>query len=150
MSHRTVLAQQNLTVHLPVLVRSRPVPPSVTYNIKRLTPQFGPLHRPARVRVVNQDAVIPLVEAKLKPLVLNRASEWKPGGGWRNGAKAQEEDLMLRSTYPLSLEKSQYPLGSDRCVYSPGMLVFRGRGPKFPLWIVGLGILIFLNALLPK
>lgn len=40
----------------------------------------------------------------LKPAVLNAASERKPGGEWRTGAGALEENMFRRTTYCISLE----------------------------------------------
>ena len=34
----------------------------------------------------------------------------KPGGGWRTGANAQEEDLFRRSDYHMWHDKAHYPL----------------------------------------
>lgn len=66
------------------------------------------------------------------PCVLNMSSEYKPGGGWKNGALAQEEVLFLRSNYALSLdtsfnvnEKNYYPIPSNVGIYSPGVFFFK-------------------------
>lgn len=78
------------------------------------------------------DCAKQLVEGKFNPLVLNMASDYCPGGGWRKGASAQEEELCRRSTYALSLEQESihnyYPLSNTACIYSPDVVVFRG-GP---------------------
>lgn len=56
----------------------------------------------------------------LNPLVLNMASPKRPGGGFRNGSAAQEENIFRRSNYFQVLEdldrfdknrKWKYPLG---------------------------------------
>jgi uncharacterized protein (TIGR02452 family) len=61
-----------------------------------------------------------------KPVaVLNLASERSAGGGWQNGALAQEEALCYRSSLYLSLHKSYYPLPSLSAIYSPSVLVIR-------------------------
>jgi uncharacterized protein (TIGR02452 family) len=61
-----------------------------------------------------------------KPVaVLNLASESKAGGGWQNGALAQEEALCYRSSLHLSLEESYYPLPSLSAIYSPSVLIIR-------------------------
>lgn len=57
--------------------------------------------------------------------VLNLASERKAGGGWQNGALAQEEALCYRSSLYLSLYKSYYPLPSLSAIYSPSVLIIR-------------------------
>jgi len=60
-----------------------------------------------------------------RPLVVNFANDRKPGGGWRNGALAQEEALCYRSSLALSLEGQQYPLKMDEMLYTPYVLVIR-------------------------
>jgi uncharacterized protein (TIGR02452 family) len=57
--------------------------------------------------------------------VLNLASERSPGGGWQNGAMAQEEALCYRSSLYLSLHKSYYPIPSLSAIYSPNVLIIR-------------------------
>lgn len=73
-----------------------------------------------------------LVQEGLNPLVLNFASDCKPGGGWMTGSPAQEEDLFYKTTYGRSLDykfnpatKSFYPLLSTACIYSPNVYVIR-------------------------
>jgi uncharacterized protein (TIGR02452 family) len=62
----------------------------------------------------------------LKPVaVLNLASERSAGGGWQNGALAQEEALCYRSSLYLSLHKNYYPLPSLSAIYSPSVLIIR-------------------------
>ncbi|CAO2656383.1 Nn.00g051860.m01.CDS01 [Neocucurbitaria sp. VM-36] len=61
-----------------------------------------------------------------KPVaVLNLASERSPGGGWQNGALAQEECLCYRSSLYLSLHKTYYPLPSLSAIYTPSVLLIR-------------------------
>jgi uncharacterized protein (TIGR02452 family) len=57
--------------------------------------------------------------------VLNLASERSPGGGWQNGALAQEECLCYRSSLYLSLHKSYYPLPSLSAIYTPNVVLIR-------------------------
>ncbi|KAJ4334343.1 hypothetical protein N0V95_009192 [Ascochyta clinopodiicola] len=57
--------------------------------------------------------------------VLNLASERHAGGGWQNGAMAQEEALCYRSSLYLSLHKSYYPLPSLSVIYTPSVLIIR-------------------------
>jgi uncharacterized protein (TIGR02452 family) len=57
--------------------------------------------------------------------VLNLASDRHPGGGWQNGAMAQEEALCYRSSLSLSLHKSYYPLPAQSAIYTPNVLIIR-------------------------
>ena len=57
--------------------------------------------------------------------VLNLASERSPGGGWQNGALAQEECLCYRSSLYLSLHRSFYPLHSLSAIHSPSVVLIR-------------------------
>ncbi|KAK3307707.1 uncharacterized protein B0T15DRAFT_493173 [Chaetomium strumarium] len=57
--------------------------------------------------------------------VLNMASDRNPGGGWLNGASAQEEALCFRSTLAASLHRAYYPLRRREGLYTPDVVVFR-------------------------
>lgn len=80
--------------------------------------------------------------------VLNFASARNPGGGFLNGAKAQEESLARSSAlYPSLLRCPEYYdfhrshkslLYSDRTIYSPGCPVFKrddGTLLEHPYWV---------------
>lgn len=103
----------------------------------------------AQVNIVNGDTIdvaYRLQREGLNPLVLNMASAWCPGGGWRKGSKAQEESLFYRSTYAVSLEncmnldperKWSYPIPLTGAIYSPDVFVFRSsmkQGHKLYRW----------------
>jgi len=68
------------------------------------------------------------------PVVLNMASHKRPGGGYKNGAGAQEENIFRRSNYYMSLEdpdkldsqrRWRYPLFEFGGIYSPNVIVFK-------------------------
>jgi uncharacterized protein (TIGR02452 family) len=61
-----------------------------------------------------------------KPVaVLNLASERSAGGGWQNGALAQEEALCYRSSLYLSLHTTHYPLPPLSALYTPHVVLIR-------------------------
>lgn len=80
------------------------------------------------------DEAIRLKSLGLNPVILNMASAKRPGGGYRTGAGAQEENLFRRSNYYQSLEDPDgldtgrewgYPLPEFCTIYSPSVFVFR-------------------------
>jgi uncharacterized protein (TIGR02452 family) len=78
------------------------------------------------------EAPAPNTASVKKPVaLLNLASEKHPGGGWLNGAMAQEEALCYRSSLYLTLHGSYYPLPLLSALYSPNVVLIRdaiGRG----------------------
>lgn len=94
-------------------------------------------HEETRVQVANEttlQAARRLAESGLEPLALNFANGVYPGGGFLNGARAQEEVLCRSSAlyntlvYDLMYEyHRQRPLpdSSDWAIYSPKVPVFR-------------------------
>jgi uncharacterized protein (TIGR02452 family) len=73
---------------------------------------------------------------KLNPIILNMASDKNPGGGYRGGSGAQEENLHRRSNLYQCLEDPdsvnpesewEYPLPLLSGVYSPNVCFIRGN-----------------------
>jgi uncharacterized protein (TIGR02452 family) len=99
--------------------------------------------RPMRIEVSNETtffAAKRLEESGLKTLALNFASAKNPGGGWKNGARAQEECLCRGSAlseclyanfefYEFHRERGG-GLYSDWMMLSLGVPVFRGDEPE--------------------
>ncbi|KAJ5266813.1 hypothetical protein N7478_009621 [Penicillium angulare] len=93
----------------------------------------------ARVQVMNEDTLNVAIRLfqkaqrnsfnrdsrELRPIIINFASHRKPGGGWLNGAMAQEEAICYRSSLALSLNEKDYPLCLHEAIYSPYVLVMR-------------------------
>jgi uncharacterized protein (TIGR02452 family) len=76
------------------------------------------------------------------PTILNFASAKHPGGGFENGAMAQEEDIAYRSSlyaslrsqpeyYRESLNDLHDGLYFDKAVFTPGMVVIRDADYRF-------------------
>ena len=64
-----------------------------------------------------------------KTCILNMASHYSPGGGVRNGARAQEEELCRRSNLIYGLEHNDndklYPIKESEYIYTRGVTFFK-------------------------
>ncbi|UJR23370.1 hypothetical protein I4U23_026379 [Adineta vaga] len=108
-------------------------------------------NQPTEICVVDGDCLDTFLSLKKKypncnPLVLNMANAFSPGGGWRDGCGAQEENLHRRTNLFQCLEDSyrqldgrrnwSYPIPEFGGIYSPDVSVFRGSEsagyPFFP------------------
>lgn len=96
-----------------------------------------PLFAVMRVQVSNETtlgAARRLVQAGLRPLALNFANGIQPGGGFLNGARAQEETLCRSSALYATLagdpmyehhRRRPQPDSTDWAIYSPDVPIFR-------------------------
>ncbi|KFH42842.1 hypothetical protein ACRE_064380 [Hapsidospora chrysogenum ATCC 11550] len=88
------------------------------------------------IRIVNEDTFNAAIALASKSpdggrvAVLNMASHTHPGGGWIQGALAQEEALCYRSSLALSLHKRYYPWKQRMGLYTPDVVVIRGDMPS--------------------
>ncbi|CAF1495617.1 unnamed protein product [Adineta steineri] len=77
-----------------------------------------PIYPQTAVRVINADCLhvyADLTAQRYRPVLLNMANAQTPGGGYRRGAEAQEENIFRRSNYFLGLDSA---LDSERrCEY---------------------------------
>lgn len=134
MSHKTGLVKvYENTVHLSHKnKRKYPKPRTITYTglLKDYAhPRpFGDV--PAEVSVVEEDTIVAglkLVDEKLNPVLLNMASDRKPGGGVEKGCRAQEEEMFRRTNYCMHLNRKnvKYPLDPLSVVYTPDVTVLK-------------------------
>jgi uncharacterized protein (TIGR02452 family) len=111
-------------------------------------------YRSTSVRVINEDCLVAyeeLVSEGYRPLLLNMANATSPGGGYRRGDGAQEENIFRRSDYYRSLDmeldgrtptarfhctsnceldrltgrQKMYPMDEFGAIYTSGLTVFR-------------------------
>jgi len=78
-------------------------------------------------KVTDEDsyvAALKMKQAGLNPSVSNAANADKPGGGFIDGAQAQEEEICKRSTLYQGLRQELYPMQDDELIYSSPVTVF--------------------------
>lgn len=130
-----------VSARLQTLLPSLKLDKSAKYSftsLHRLDPNTCPLHpRPAVIKVINKDSVnaaIALAASAAaqdpnvrnpRPAVVNFANHQRPGGGWLNGAVAQEEAICYRTTLGLALHKMFYPFAMEDALYTPDVAVVR-------------------------
>jgi len=112
--------------------RKKSIPPDA-----ELPPTARAPHNETRVQVTNETTLAAahrLTDAGLVPLARNFAHGIHPGGGFMNGARAQEEDLCRSSALYQTLvgdlmyethEQRPEPDSTDWAILSPDVPVFR-------------------------
>lgn len=96
---------------LALMAFGRIKPPTLVRAPSVLLGQDAPIEAPLLVRGCSQTAAM-AGEGLVSVLVFG--SSTKPGGGWRNGACAQEEDLSLASTWGVQAEAAPEGFYKDR------------------------------------
>jgi len=110
--------------------RTRNMAPGISYEVYFETeykPKLENVESHAKIIVENSDTLVSLaamITSGLKPLVLNMASEYKPGGGVCKGSMAQEEELFRRSNYWWSISDKPYPL-VNKAVLTKDVIVIK-------------------------
>lgn len=80
------------------------------------------------VEVLPKDTVSCLIDTGEGDVcILNMASQKRPGGGVRNGARAQEEALFRCSNLHHSISADFYPLGMNEALYTEGSIFFKDK-----------------------
>ncbi|KAI9814392.1 MAG: hypothetical protein M1827_003248 [Pycnora praestabilis] len=85
-----------------------------------------------RVEVLDGDTLDVAIGLSARPTrdnkpvcILNMANAYHGGGGWLQGALAQEEAICYRSSLSFTLKRDFYPLPELSGIYSPTVLVIR-------------------------
>ena len=103
----------------------------------RLDHKYNPRFPPTKIRVLNADTIDAALTLSSgttptastpnsKPvLILNMANAYHSGGGWEQGALAQEEALCYRSSLSFTLKLRFYPIPEFGGIYSPTVVVIR-------------------------
>ncbi|CAM4788960.1 unnamed protein product [Rotaria magnacalcarata] len=148
------------TINKEVKLKSKPLK-TIVYNhqskLQRATTISNPMKYPYKitsVSVINQDCLVAyedLLSKGHRPLLLNMANAFSPGGGYRKGDGAQEENIFRRSNYYRSLDmdlddgkpadrvyctincdtkpliggEKMYPMDEFGAIYTSGLTVFR-------------------------
>ena len=110
------------------------IPQSTKYNIDNIICEIKPNEDSVTIReIVNEDSfnlAIKYINDGYNPLVLNMASDWRPGGGVSNGKTAQEEELFRRSNAHQTHPQHWYPLKENEVIYSPQVVVVKDSRDK--------------------
>ncbi|CAG8491817.1 7745_t:CDS:2 [Ambispora leptoticha] len=93
------------------------------------------------IRVIDGDCLVEAISLKkqgFNPLVLNMASSTNPGGGYKSGAGAQEENLFRRTNlfqYHEPKRDEWYPIPEYGGIYCPNASVIRASEQEAYEWL---------------
>ncbi|KIX94432.1 uncharacterized protein Z520_09818 [Fonsecaea multimorphosa CBS 102226] len=128
------IAKETISV-LPGLLLTRPDanPDGYLYEKDAATPldqSFCPRLPKTKIRVISSDTIDAALQLSHGPAqksvcVLNMANAIRAGGGFKNGALAQEEALCYRTSLHFTLKLRFYPIPDKAAIYSPTVLVIR-------------------------
>jgi uncharacterized protein (TIGR02452 family) len=86
--------------------------------------KIPPINYDGKIKIINDDCLDLALSLKdCNPVLLNMANTNNPGGGYKHGAGAQEEQLFRRSCLHLCLKREYYPLQLLEGLYSPDVVV---------------------------
>jgi uncharacterized protein (TIGR02452 family) len=114
-----------------------PFPESLRFNYSQLDRSPAGSRGEGTITVENVDCIeaARTLSEDYSVCLLNMASDHNPGGGVKNGRKAQEEELCRRSNLYVTLKHMKYPLDEFEGIYSVNVTFFRqgesGRYKKY-------------------
>lgn len=103
------------------------IPKSILYTHDSIKPdQIEQKTNNCLIQVVNADTLDVALDCDFnKILILNMASNFKPGGGVLSGATAQEECIFRRTNAFMTHYSEWYPLQNNESIYSPEVLIIK-------------------------
>ena len=117
----------------------------------------------AGIAVFNQDPIDYALKLKKspfnqKPIIVVDSSRLGPGGSWERGDEGIEEQIFLRTTASLAVDKEIndhfYPLRNESLLYIPKTMIFRNnratdyktiednKNPEFQAFILASGLVV--------
>lgn len=110
---------------------------SILYDVNDLSiPDNAKTYDSCIIEVKNEDCLDMALrylktDIKLKILILNMASDFKPGGGVNSGKTAQEEVIFRRTNAFMTHYEEWYPLQINNIIYCPEIYIVRDNKYKF-------------------
>jgi uncharacterized protein (TIGR02452 family) len=114
-----------------IMSKSKQISPLVSKHVEMKDAPSSDAHTDTQTAQQNQPTPqpfkpsTPTIPTRKPVAVLNLANERNPGGGWLNGAIAQEEALCYRSSLSFSLQKHLYPIPTLSALYTPSVVIIR-------------------------